>query len=307
MRMLPLLIVFLVSALKAVAAAKPDSLRKHVVRLSTLSEPRNREHPKALEAAAEYIEQQFRRYSPLTLSQRFRQQGQIFRNVICSFGPEKAGRLVVGAHYDVAGTVPGADANASGVAVLLELARLLAPSAKALRVRIDLVAFTLAEAGTDTQARMGSRLHARSLQESRVPVIGMIALRGLGYYSEQPGSQRYPFLTQNILKRRRADFLALLPAPGSRRFRSVYWNLLHQYAGSFPVRQFRPALPFPILSGSDHRSYAELGFPALLLTNTLSLRNKDFGTDADAFQTLDYFRMSKAADLIYQTLIRYPS
>ena len=299
--------VYCFAALRGLAGAHTDSLRRHVVKLSTLPDPRNREHPESLEDAATYIEQHFRRYAPLTLSQRFKQGEQKFRNVICSFGPEKAARLVLGAHYDVSGRIPGADDNASGVAVLLELARMLSPASKNLRIRIDLVAFTLAEGKADTQARLGSRLHARSLQESKVPVIGMIALRGLGYFSAGSRTQHYPFLTQNVLRRRKGDFLALIPAPGSQRFRPVYWNLLRQYAGKFPVKQFRPALPFPVLAWSDHRSYAELGYPALLLTNTLGYRNKYFGYDADAFQTLDYFRMSKAAELIYQTLIRYPS
>jgi hypothetical protein len=307
MRTLFLSVVCLLTAGRLLAGAHPDSLRRHVVRLSTLPDPRNREHPESLEDAAAYFEQHFRRYAPITLSQRFKQGNQTFRNVLCSIGPEKAARLVLGAHYDVAGRIPGADGNASGVAVLLELARMLAPASKNLRIRIDLVAFTLAEGKAHTQARLGSRLHARYLQESKVSVIGMIALRGLGSFRSEVRTQRYPFLTQNTLRRRKGDFLALIPAPGSQRFRPVYWNLLRQYAGKFPVKQFRPALPFPVLAWSDHRSYAELGYPAVLLTNTLGYRNKYFGYDADAFQTLDYFRMSKAAELIFQTLIRYPA
>ncbi|MDQ3101811.1 MAG: M28 family peptidase, partial [Bacteroidota bacterium] len=100
--------------------------------------------------------------------------------------------LVIGAHYDVAGEQPGADDNASAVAGLLEVARMLFRTKPELDYRIDLVAYCLEEPPYFATKEMGSYVHAKSLKDAGTDVIGMISLEMIGYFSDEPGSQNFP-------------------------------------------------------------------------------------------------------------------
>src|SRR5204863_2711043 len=110
-----------------------------------------------------------------------------YRNVVASFGPESGERIVVGAHYDAYGGLPGADDNASGVAGTLELARLLGASPPA--IRVDVVAFTLEEPPAFGSPGMGSAVHAASLRRAGVRLRAMICLEMIGFFSNSSGSQ----------------------------------------------------------------------------------------------------------------------
>ena len=109
-------------------------------------------------------------------------------NVVARVGPEDGDRIVLGAHYDTCGPLPGADDNASGVAGLIELTRLLAAASP--KTRVDLVAFTLEEPPYFRTRNMGSAVHARSLAGARLR--GMIAIEMIGYFTDAPNSQAYP-------------------------------------------------------------------------------------------------------------------
>jgi hypothetical protein len=105
--------------------ASLSALESHVRFLASPEHPRNSANPAGLERAAEYISRQLRDTSARVSDQPFTIDRLHTRNVIARFGPEEGPRIVVGAHYDACGPVPAADDNASGVAGLLELARLL--------------------------------------------------------------------------------------------------------------------------------------------------------------------------------------
>src|SRR4029450_5906024 len=111
------------------------------------------------------------------------------RNVLAQFGPETRERIAAGAPYDAAGPHPGADDNASGVAGLIELARLLGKNPPP--VHVELVAFTLEEPPHFTSPAMGSAVHARSLKRRGVAVRAMIALEMIGYFTDAAASQQY--------------------------------------------------------------------------------------------------------------------
>ncbi|HLE41538.1 MAG TPA: M28 family peptidase, partial [Nitrospirota bacterium] len=113
--------------------------------MKTLTEmvpPRNAKNVVSLDKSAEYIHEEFRKTGGRVEIQRFTQDGKEYKNVICSFGPEAGERIIVGAHYDVQGDQPGADDNASGVAGILELSRLVRSLKRELKYRIDFVAYT---------------------------------------------------------------------------------------------------------------------------------------------------------------------
>ena len=113
-----------------------------------------------------------------------------YRNVLARFGPDTPERIVLGAHYDAAGDDPGADDDASGVAGLIEIARMLAASPPP--IRVELAAYTLEEPPGFATEAMGSVVHARSLKEADVRVRLMMSLEMIGTFSDAPGSQAGP-------------------------------------------------------------------------------------------------------------------
>lgn len=142
-------------------------------------------HPAALNQAAAYILQEFHKLSSRVAYQPFKVGPQEYKNVICTLGPAEGERIVIGAHYDVCGDQPGADDNASGVAGLLELARLLHAHEANLKYRIDLISFCLEEPPYFKTESMGSAVHAKSLKKAGVKVKAMVCLEMIGYYSEE--------------------------------------------------------------------------------------------------------------------------
>ena len=114
-------------------------IKRDLERIVNTESPRNFLNVETLNAVANYIKKEFQKSSSKVLEQEFEVESLIYKNIICSFGPSNAERIIIGAHYDVAGEQPGADDNGSGVAGLLELSRLL--KNQILKYRIDLVAY----------------------------------------------------------------------------------------------------------------------------------------------------------------------
>ena len=181
----------------------PARLQARVHKLSVELAPRDESHTENLDRVADYIKNEFSQATTAVSEQPYRVQGKSYRNVIAQFGPESEERIVVGAHYDAAGPLPGADDNASGVAGLIELARLLGRQQP--RMRVELVAFTLEEPPYFGTTGMGSSVHAESLRKANVRVRAMFSLEMIGYFSDAANSQHFP-----------ADFLrALYPSTGT--------------------------------------------------------------------------------------------
>lgn len=168
-------------------------LRKHVYTMCGTPAFRNIDDTATLNRTCRYIQQELGKYAGKTELQAYTVNGKEYYNVIASYGPADAPRIIVGAHYDVCDAQAGADDNASGVAGLLELARLIAKEdTKNWKYRIDLVAFTLEEPFSFKTGNMGSTVHARWLAENNVQVAGMISLEMIGYYKDAKHTQQYP-------------------------------------------------------------------------------------------------------------------
>ena len=158
------------------ALVAPHRLHAHVRMLSETLGPRHWQSPENLDRAAAYIVKQLIRYGGRVTEQVYAvERAGRFRNVVASFGPQQGPRVIVGAHYDALGTLPGADDNASGVAGLLELGRLLGET-RSLGARVDLVAFTLEEPPHYATKDMGSFVHAAALRKEGAVVRAMISL-----------------------------------------------------------------------------------------------------------------------------------
>jgi len=208
-------------------------------------------------------------------------------------GSEKeSGTLVVGAHYDgVAGTV-GADDNATGVAAILELARMLQGSR--LRKNIRFVLFANDEPPFFQTDVMGSLVYARQLKRDHIEVSAMISLEMLGYYSDAPSSQKYPALL-GWLYPSRGDFLGFVGKSDSpdlvrravRRFRETT---------DFPSEGVAAPVEWPGVGWSDHWSFWQANYPAIMITDTAIFRNPYYHTPNDTPDKLDFPRMARVVE-----------
>ena len=192
-----------------ILSADSSLLEAHTRKLSLDLSPRDWKHIENLNAAADYIATEFRRTNAKVALQSYTVDGTTFSNVVSEYGTQsKRGTIVVGAHYDACGEFPAADDNASGVAGLLELGRLL--SQHSLPFKILLVGYTLEEPPFFGSTNMGSAVHAASLVAADEKVRLMISLEMIGYFSDAPDSQRYPLPLLDLFYPSRGDFLAIV-------------------------------------------------------------------------------------------------
>ena len=166
--------------------AYTTNIRRNLEAIINTTDYRNYKNTAVLDTVAERIKKEFMRYTNRVSTQDYKVDEKGYKNIIASFGPEEGKRIIVGAHYDVSHAQDGADDNASGVAGILELAKLLKD--QPLKYRIDLVAFSLEEPPFFHTKNMGSYIHAKSLHDSNIAVKGMISLEMIGYYSDKKNS-----------------------------------------------------------------------------------------------------------------------
>ena len=274
------------------ANVSPERLRRDVEHLAGELSPRDHLRGANLDRAADWIAGEFRRAGLAVELQEYELPQGRFRNVVgFRFGLEQDEPVrVLGAHYDAWGDSPGADDNASGVAVLLELVRTL-PAMRPRRSQY-FVAFGTEEPPFFATPSMGSHVFARSLRERGVDVDLMAALDLVGYYTDEPRSQAYPYVGLGLLYPRRGNFVAVVGDLGS-------GSILHRMrlamaqATELDVRTFRGPRSVPGLMASDHWSFRQLGYPGVLVTDTAYLRYPWYHTAQDTPDRLDYERMAE--------------
>jgi Zn-dependent M28 family amino/carboxypeptidase len=292
--------VFTAAPGKAAVRAQADRLKADVAFLT--EEQHRRSYPRIaeLDRAADYIHQQFAAAKARVSEQTYIVDDQTYRNVIASFGPESGERIVVGAHYDSYGGLPGADDNASGTAVLLELARHL--GGEQLKTRVDLVAHTLEEPPFFRTPDMGSMRHAKSLRDSNVKLKGMICLEMVGYFSDEPGSQQYPVSALKSLYGDRGNFISVVGSPSDvSLLRKVKVAMIE--ANDLPVNSINAPGAVPGIDFSDHYSYWQHGYSAVMISDTAFYRNERYHTAHDTAETLDYMRMAKVTDQVLRVVL----
>lgn len=285
-------------------------LQAHVRALSERFYPRSIDHLEKLDLAAAYIKSEFGGSGGKTSEQVFEVDGVEYRNIICQYGPAQGPVLVIGAHYDSVATLfstsvqdygpdthtPGADDNASGVAGLLELARLLGKTPPS--INIELVAYTLEEPPHFRTEAMGSVRHSRALREAGREVKLMLALEMIGYFTDSPGSQTYPLPILGRIYPDRGDFIAVVGRlqdwASTRRLKRAMLG-----ASDLPVHSINAMPSIPGVDLSDHSSYWNEGYTALMITDTAFYRNPHYHRGGDRADTLDYTRMAKVVQGIY--------
>ncbi len=275
------------------------ALRAHVVALSQTVGERSLYMPRSQDKAKDYIVAQFRAaglepevfdYTGLPHGDFVRKQP--FHNVEATLGqPGPEGTWIVSAHYDSAPGTPGADDNASGVAVVLELARLLKESPPAAGVR--LVAFGTEEPPSFGTTDMGSERCVRELQRRGIKIRGLINLEMLGYYNDNPKSQLFP------------PFLSLF-YPDRGYFLGLVGNLRSAMLTAAVRSSWKKVSPLPLettilpsvsstLALSDQLNFWSAGERAVMLTDTAYFRYPHYHQAEDTAEKLDYERMAQAA------------
>lgn len=267
----------------------PAALKAHVETLSQRLVPRDDEHPEILQRAAEYIAQQFQSAGAAVKEQEFKVHGNSYKNVVVEFGPESSEVIVVGAHYDTAGEQPGADDNASGVAGLIELGRLLVKIP--LRSKMILAAYALEEPPHFRTENMGSAVHARSLRARGLAVKLMISLEMIGYFSDEPNSQGFPMPLLRLFYPSRGNFILVVDRLFSNRARELKKAM--SAASDLPVYSINAPAIIPGVDFSDHLSFWNEGYPAVMVTDTSFYRNPFYHSPLDTPDRLDYARMAK--------------
>ena len=284
----------------ATEKVSPLRLEKHVRVLAGNFLPRDAFHPENLLRAADYIRSEFNRAQGNVSDQCYEIRQKTYCNIIARFGPDTEERIVVGAHYDAFGELPGADDNASGVAGLIELAQLLAQSAPA--VHVELVAYTLEELphfGTQTT---GSAVHANSLRQKGIPVRLMISLEMIGYFNDAERSQRFPFSLLKLFYPSRGNFILVVGNLSQWRMTRTVRRTMDA-ATSLPVYSINAPSIVPGVDFSDHRYYWQVGYPALMITDSAFYRNPNYHTAKDTPETLDYERMAAVVEAVFSAIL----
>jgi Zn-dependent M28 family amino/carboxypeptidase len=266
-----------------------DRLERHVRVIAS------REHNlwtmEALEAAARYIEAQLTNAGHAVQREEYRSQGKSVRNLFVEIkGAAQAEEIVVvGAHYDSVLGAPGANDNGSGVAAVLELARAWRDWRPAHTWR--LVLFVNEEPPFFQSGEMGSQKHAAGARARKERIVAMYSLETIGWYSDEPGSQRYPF-PLNFFYPDRGNFLAFVSNLSSR-------GLLHKTIEAFRSEAQFPsegvAAPawIPGVDWSDHASFWAAGFDALMVTDTALYRYPHYHLASDTPDKVDYERLAQ--------------
>jgi len=281
----------------------PDMLRAHVQVLAGEIGERNTFRPQTLRSAAAYIEQAWRNQGYTVTRHEYAMGRDTWANLeIARRGREHPDDIIlIGAHYDSVIGSPGANDNATGIAALLELSR--AAAARDLGKTVRFVAFVNEEPPQFQTALMGSRVYARQAHARGDRIRAMLSLETLGYYSEAPGSQAFPFPSAlyRFFYPDRGNFVLFVSNFGSR-------PLLRQ-----AVESFRQVTPFPAESiatfewvpgvdWSDHGSFWEQGYPALMVTDTALYRYPHYHTEQDTPEKVNYDALARVVDGLTGTL-----
>jgi Zn-dependent M28 family amino/carboxypeptidase len=261
--------------------------------------------PRALRRAAHYLATQFTRSGWATSGQLVHAWGKVYRNVVATKYPTRPGQgeelppLLIGAHYDTVSGSPGADDNASGLVVLLEVAARL--RAQPLAQPVWLVAFCLEE-----QDRLGSQAFASRLRAEGRELTGAIILECVGFVRSEAGTQQAPPAVP-IAVPSQGDFLAIV---GNEASKSLVLQLEQD------ARQHEPRLKtlsllvpgngeaIPHTRRSDHASFWDTSYPAVMLTDTANFRNPHYHRETDTMDTLNLEFLSNVAAIVTNTVVQ---
>ena len=285
---------------------KAENLKEYVYTIVEKFNDRVYSNMEMLNGTATYIYDEFSKYSDEVSYQTYELKEFVdnevfeYKNVIANFkGTSNCseGLIIVGGHYDTFGGHAGANDNTSAVAGLLELARVL--KANPPKCNVQIVAYTLEEPPAFGTEKMGSFIHAKRLKEKNVKVKVAIVLDMIGFYSDEENSQAYPAPLMDLYYPKQANFISVV---------SNFTNILEvreaknilKETSNLPVYSINAPAMIPGIDFSDHRNYWKFDYPALMISDTAFYRSNNYHTENDKPDTLDYEKMAKVLEGVFE-------
>ena len=242
-----------------------------------------------LNATAEFIEDSFRRAGLTPRRDSYELRGQACHNIEVEIRGTSSEIVVVGAHYDSVFGCPGANDNGSGVAALLALARRFAGKQAAKTVRF--VAFVNEEPPYFQTDEMGSLVYAKRCKERGDRITAMISLETIGYFSDEPGSQKYPGAGLGFFYPSKGNFIGFATNTNSRALLRTVVSAFRK-ADKLPSESAALPAAIPGIGWSDHWSFWQCGYPAVMVTDTAPFRYRHYHEPSDTPDKLDYDRFA---------------
>jgi Peptidase family M28 len=274
------------------------NLRDHVTHLAHHIGERHMWRSGSLARAADYIESSMIRYGYTPARQDYKAYGQTVSNIIAETAGTQSETIVIGAHYDTVPGSPGADDNASAVAGLLELARLMAHNA--CRLSLIFAVFVNEESPAFGTDYMGSIRYAKRLRTERRDIRLMICLEMIGYFRKDR-TQKYPIGLMRRFYPKTADFIAVVGDFNSGRH--VHWLArgIRRFGGMKTAALVAPR-HFGGIDRSDHLAFWNHGFKAVMVTDTANFRNPNYHLERDTVDTLDFDMAGQVVAGLYGAL-----
>jgi len=276
-----------------------ENLYRHVEYLSVKIGDRHLWKEGSLDRSADYIESAFTSYGYSPQRQIFSCYGRSVSNVIAEKNGTGKEVVVIGAHYDTMPGTPGADDNASAVAGLLELARLLREGSN--QKTFLFAAFANEEPPFFGFPHMGSMVYAKHLRERGISVEVMVSLEMLGYFKREP-IQMYPLPGMDIFYPKTADYIGIVGNFHSFRYITFFKKGIKNHS-SINARSLIAPEFFGGINFSDNFSFWRHGFRALMVTDTAFYRNRHYHQQTDTIDTLNFEQMGEVVKGLYYTLM----
>lgn len=289
---------------------KTENLKETVYTIVEKFNNRIYSNMEMLNATATYIYDEFSKYSNEVSYQTYELKEFVdnevfeYKNVIANFkGTSNCsdGLTIVGGHYDTFGGHAGANDNTSAVAGLLELARVLKENPP--KCDVQIVAYTLEEPPAFGTEKMGSFIHAKRLKEEKVKIKVAIVLDMIGFYSDEPNSQLYPAPFMDLYYPKQANFISVVSNFSNILEVREAKNILKE-TSNLPVYSINAPAIIPGIDFSDHRNYWKFGYPALMVSDTAFYRSNNYHTPNDTPDTLDYEKMAKVVEGVFNMVRR---
>jgi len=267
-----------------------DELVAQVQKLGGEIGERNLRRYAQLQAAAQYIESQLRAFGWKVRRDEYEVDGQGCSNIEAELPGASPEIVLIGAHYDSVPGAPGANDNGSGVAALLALARRFAGTHNSRTLRF--VAFVNEEPSYFRTTEMGSFVYATRCRRHNEQISAMISLETIGYFSTQPGSQKYPMPGLNLLYPRTGNFIGFV---GNIASRSLLRDAIGEFRRHAQIPSEGGALPatVPGVGWSDQWSFWQHGYPGIMVTDTAPFRYPHYHAPSDTPDKLDYDSMTR--------------
>jgi Zn-dependent M28 family amino/carboxypeptidase len=268
-----------------------DELVKDVEKLAAEIGERNVWTYANLAAAADFIEAELTKAGCKPRRQNFTAAGKTCSNIEVEIrgttDPDKI--VIIGAHYDTAPGSPGGNDNASGVAAALALARRFAE--QSCRRTLRFVFFANEEPPFFQTGQMGSLVYAKRCKEKGENIVAMLSLETIGYYTDQPNSQTYPF-PFNLIYPSTGNFLGFV---GDLSSRKLLYTVIASFRRHCKFPSEGGAIPQFVtgITWSDQWSFWQSGYPAIMLTDTAPFRYPHYHAEADTADNLCYDELAR--------------